>query len=108
MTTPSLVSSRTRLGFSLGSNSFKNEQVWKPSRFTLIKLENALQLTNLPKKKKYSQTFVQRSPLGNGKETIIYRVTTTIPVNIAEYKATENLGNLSGDCNIQGDRCIQV
>ena len=60
------------------------------------------------KKKKYSQTCVQRSPLGNGKETIIYRVTTTIPVNIAEYKATENLGNLSGDCNIQGDRYIQV
>ena len=54
-------------------------------------------MTNLPKK--YGQTFVQRSPLGNGKETIIYRVTTTIPVNIAE-----NLGKLSGDCNIQGDR----
>ena len=107
MTTPSLVSSRTRLGFSLGSNSFKNEQVWKPSRFTLSKLENALHVTNLPKKK-YSQTCVQRSPLGNGKETIIYRVTTAIPVNIAEYKATENLGNLSGDCNIQGDRYIQV
>ena len=106
MTTLSLASSRTRLGFSLGLNSFKNEQVWKPSRFTLIKLEKALQLTNLPKK--YGQTFVQRSPLGNGKETIIYRVTTTIPVNIAEYKATENLGNLSGDCNIQGDRYIQV
>ena len=33
---------------------------------------------------------------------------TTIPVNIAEYKATENLGKLSGDCNIQGDRYIQV
>ena len=55
------------------------------------------------KKKKYSQTCVQRSPLGNGKETIIYRVTTTIPVNIAE-----NLGKLSGDCNIQGDRYILV
>ena len=59
-------------------------------------------------KKKYGQTFVQRLLLGNGKETIIYRVTTTIPVNIAEYKATENLGKLSGDCNIQGDRYIQV
>ena len=54
MTTLSLVSSRTRLGFSLGSNSLKNEQVWKPSRFTLIKLKNALQLTNTVK------------PVGNG------------------------------------------
>ena len=59
----------------------------------------------------YSQTCVQLSPLGNGKLTVIYRVTTIIILYTGQlcrkYKATENFGKLSSDCNIQGDHHIQ-
>ena len=60
---------------------------------------------------KYSQTFVQQSPFGNGiKVTVIYSAGDGyIQVNFAEniIKATGNFGKLSGDLNIQGDRYIQ-
>ena len=51
----------------------------------------------------YSQTCVQRSTLGNGKVTVIYRVTAIYRSTCRKYKATENLGKLSSDHNIQGD-----
>ena len=61
---------------------------------------------------KYSQTFVQQSPFGNGiKVTVIYTAGDGyIQVNFAEniIKATGNFGKLSGDRNIQGDCYIQV
>ena len=66
---------------------------------------------------KYSQTFVQQSPFGNGiKVTVIYTAGDGyIQVNFAEniIKATRNFGKLSGVRNIQGDcyihgRYIQV
>ena len=60
---------------------------------------------------KYSQTFVQQSPFGNGiKVTVIYAAGDRyIQVNFAEniVKAIENFGKLSGDLNIQGDHYIQ-
>ena len=59
---------------------------------------------------KYSQTFVQQSPFGNGiKVTVIYTAGERyIQVNFAEnIKATENFGKLSSDRNIQGNRYIQ-
>ena len=61
---------------------------------------------------KYSQTFVQQSPFGNGiKVTVIYTAGDgCIQVNLAEniIKATGNFGKLSGDRYIQGDCYIQV
>ena len=67
---------------------------------------------------KYSQTFVQQSPFGNGiKVTVIYAAGDRyIQVNFAEniIKATGNFWKLSSDrniqgaCYIQGDRYIQV
>ena len=61
---------------------------------------------------KYSQTFVQQSPFGNGiKVTVIYTAGDRyIQVNFAEnkIKATGNFGKLSSDRNIQGDCYIQV
>ena len=60
---------------------------------------------------KYSQTFVQQSPFGNGiKVTVIYAAGDRyIQVNFAEniIKATGNFGKLSSDHNVQGDRYIQ-
>ena len=66
---------------------------------------------------KYSQTFVQQSPFGNGiKVTVIYAAGDRyIQVNFAEniIKATGNFWKLSSDrniqgaCYIQGDRYIQ-
>ena len=60
---------------------------------------------------KYSQTFVQQSPFGNGiKVTVIYAAGDRyIQVNFAEniIKVTGNFGKLSSDHNVQGDRYIQ-
>ena len=60
---------------------------------------------------KYSQTFVQQSPFGNGiRVTVIYAaVDRYMQVNFGEniIKATGNFGKLFGDHNIQGDRYIQ-
>ena len=51
----------------------------------------------------YSQTCVQRSPLGNDKVMMI-QGDRYIQLNFAEnYKTTENFGKSSGDRNIQGD-----
>ena len=76
---------------------------------------------------KYSQTCVQWSPLGNGKVTVINTgwllasPQTSFGVHSScrearwllytgelcrRYKATENFGKFSSDCNIQGDHCI--
>ena len=46
-----------------------------------------------------------RSPLGNGKVTVIYKVTAIYICR--KYKAIENFGRLSGDRCIQG-RYIQI
>ena len=53
----------------------------------------------------YSQTCVLRSPLKNGKVTVIYKVTAIYICR--KYRAIENFGKLSGDRYIQG-RYIQV
>ena len=53
---------------------------------------------------KYSRTFVQKAPFGNG-INIYTAGDRYIQVNFAEnkIKATGNFGKLSGDRNIKGD-----
>ena len=57
----------------------------------------------------YSQTSVQQLPLGNGKVTVIIQGDNLYMSGqlCRKFKATENFGKLSGDCNIQGDLYIQ-
>ena len=48
---------------------------------------------------RYCQTCVQRSPLGNGKVTVVFRVTSITGQLCRKYKATENFGKFSSDCS---------
>ena len=80
---------------------------WNPSVNNYHSLPSIHNKPAAERETKYSQTFVQQSPFGNGiKVTVIYTAGDRyIQVNFAEnkIKATGNFGKLSGDRNIKGD-----